>query len=80
MMTGTTSDQAVIADETFGPVVPCVPFDDFDRTIALASDHRFGPAAVLCTNSSPRALKFLHEVRGDAEGQRSAAAGTWRQL
>ena len=64
VMTGTTPEQAVMADETFGPVAPCVPFDDFDEAIALANDHRYGLAAVLCSNSSPRALKFLHDVRG----------------
>ena len=64
VMTGTAPDQAVMADETFGPVAPCVPYDDFDEAIAMANDHRYGLAAVLCTNSGARALKFLHEVRG----------------
>lgn len=63
VMTGVSKDQPVMADETFGPVAPCVPYDDFDEAIALANDHRYGLAAVLCSTSAPRALKFLHEVR-----------------
>jgi acyl-CoA reductase-like NAD-dependent aldehyde dehydrogenase len=63
VLTGVSKDQPVMADETFGPVAPCVPFDDFDEAIALANDHRYGLAAVLCSTSAPRSLKFLHEVR-----------------
>ena len=62
-MTGISKDHPVMADETFGPVAPCVPFDDFDEALALANDHRYGLAAVLCSTSAPRSLKFLHEVR-----------------
>lgn len=63
VITGVTAAQPVMADETFGPVAPVVPFDDFDEAIALANDHRYGLAAVLCSTSAPRSLKFLHEVR-----------------
>ena len=63
VMTGISRDQPVMVDETFGPVAPCMPFDDFDEAIALANDHRYGLAAVLCSTSSTRSLKFLHEVR-----------------
>jgi acyl-CoA reductase-like NAD-dependent aldehyde dehydrogenase len=63
VITGVTADQPVMADETFGPVAPVVPFDDFDEAIALANDHRYGLAAVLCSNSAARSLKFLHEIR-----------------
>ena len=62
-MTGIARNHAVMADETFGPVAPCVPFDDFDEAIAMANDHRYGLAAVLCSNSAARSLKFLHEIR-----------------
>jgi NAD-dependent aldehyde dehydrogenases len=63
VMTGISKDQPVMADETFGPVAPCMPFDDFDEALALANDHRYGLAAVLCSASSSRSLKFLHEIR-----------------
>lgn len=63
VLTGIDKQQPVMADETFGPVAPCVPFDDFDEAIALANDHRYGLAAVLCSTSSSRSLKFLHEAR-----------------
>lgn len=62
-MTGLARNHAVMADETYGPVAPCVPFDNFDEAIAMANDHRYGLAAVLCGNSAARSLKFLHEIR-----------------
>ena len=62
-MTGIARNHAVMADETYGPVAPCVPFDNFDEAIAMANDHRYGLAAVLCSNSAARSLKFLHEIR-----------------
>ena len=62
-MTGIARNHAVMADETYGPVAPCVPFDNFDEASAMANDHRYGLAAVLSSNSAARSLKFLHEIR-----------------
>ena len=62
-MTGIARNHAVMADETYGPGAPCVPFANFDEASAMANDHRCGLAAVLCSNSAARSLKFLHEIR-----------------
>ena len=37
----------VMQEETFGPVLPVVPFDDDAEAIALANDSEFGLAASL---------------------------------
>ena len=55
-------DTLLMTEETFGPVAPCVAFDDFDEAIALANDSRFGLAAIVCTTSAPRAIKAVHEL------------------
>ncbi len=54
---------ALMVEETFGPIAPCLPFDDFEQAIAMANDSRFGLAAIVCTTSAPRALKAVHSLR-----------------
>lgn len=53
----------LMAEETFGPVAPCIAFDDFDEAIALANQTRFGLAAMVMTTSAPRALRAIHSLR-----------------
>lgn len=50
-------------DETFGPVAPCTPFDDFDEALAMANDNRYGLAAIVCTTSGPRAIGAVHALQ-----------------
>ncbi len=63
VLTGITADATLMIEETFGPIAPCLPFDDFDEAIAMANDSRFGLAAIVCTTSAPRALKAVHSLR-----------------
>jgi acyl-CoA reductase-like NAD-dependent aldehyde dehydrogenase len=63
VMTGVPADALLMTDETFGPVAPCVPFDDFDAAIAMANNSRFGLAAIVCTSSGPRAIQAVHTLR-----------------
>jgi acyl-CoA reductase-like NAD-dependent aldehyde dehydrogenase len=63
VLTDVSLDAALMTEETFGPVAPCIPFDDFDQAIAMANDSRFGLAAIVCTTSAPRALKAVHSLR-----------------
>jgi acyl-CoA reductase-like NAD-dependent aldehyde dehydrogenase len=63
VVTGMPSQCALMTEETFGPVAPCVPFDDFDEALALANASRFGLAAIVCTTSAPRALRAVHQLR-----------------
>jgi len=56
-------DASVLVEETFGPVAPCIPFDDFDEALTMANSSRYGLAAIVCTASAPRALKALHTLK-----------------
>ncbi|WEX12426.1 aldehyde dehydrogenase family protein [Chelativorans sp. AA-79] len=79
-------DASVVVEETFGPVAPCIPFDDFGEALALANGSRYGLAAIVCTASAPRALKALHTLdagmirintmRGKAAGGTSEPFGS----
>jgi succinate-semialdehyde dehydrogenase / glutarate-semialdehyde dehydrogenase len=42
VLAGVTPDMRVIADETFGPVIPVTLFDTEDEAIAMANDGIFG--------------------------------------
>jgi acyl-CoA reductase-like NAD-dependent aldehyde dehydrogenase len=56
------ASSALIAQETFGPVAPVQPFGDFEEALALANDSSFGLAAVVCTESAPRAIRAIHQL------------------
>jgi len=63
VVTGVVADAVLMTEETFGPVAPCIPFDDFDEAIALANGSRYGLAAIVCTTSGPRAIQAVHTLR-----------------
>ncbi len=54
---------SLMQEETFGPVAPCIPFDDFEEAIAQANASHFGLAAMVMTTSAPRALRAIHSLR-----------------
>jgi acyl-CoA reductase-like NAD-dependent aldehyde dehydrogenase len=62
VLTDVAKDMTLMREETFGPVAPLVPFDDFEEAIALANDCRYGLAAIVCTTSAPRAIKAIDEL------------------
>jgi acyl-CoA reductase-like NAD-dependent aldehyde dehydrogenase len=63
VLTGLPLDASVMVEETFGPIAPCVPFDDFEEALALANATRYGLSAIVCTASAPRALKAVHVLK-----------------
>lgn len=81
VMTNIDRDMLLMNEETFGPVAPMIPFDDFDEAIALANDCRYGLAAIVCTTSAPRAIQAIdaldagmvkiNTMRGKAPGATS---------
>lgn len=49
VMTGITSDMLLMQDETFGPILPVIPFRTLEQAIQMANDSEFGlSAAVFC--------------------------------
>lgn len=40
-------DMQLMTEETFGPVVPVMPFDDVDAAVGFANDSRFGLSAAV---------------------------------
>ncbi len=53
ILTGVTPGTPAFLDETFGPVLPLIPYDDFESALELANDSPFGLQAAI----------FTHDVR-----------------
>lgn len=62
VLTGLRPDMSILRDETFGPVVPIVPFDTFDEVVAQANDSRYGLSAYLFTNDMQRTMRAVNEI------------------
>lgn len=54
---------AIMRDETFGPVIPLMPYHDFDEAIQLANDTQYGLGASLMTNDPKLVKRFFEEVK-----------------
>ena len=50
-----TPDMAVVRDESFGPVLPVIPFDDVEDAIAQANDSIYGLSAAILAGTSEEA-------------------------
>src|SRR5215469_17020015 len=57
-----THQMQIMRQETFGPVLPVVPFDHQAEAIALANDSEFGLAASIFTRNSERGEAIAHKL------------------
>lgn len=57
---GVDHSMSVMKEETFGPVMPIMPFDDVDEAIALANDSHLGLNASIFTQNK----KLFYEIAG----------------
>jgi vanillin dehydrogenase len=62
ILTGVTTDMLVWRDETFGPVVPVVPFRTDDEAIALNNDTEYGLSSGIFTRDEARALAMAQRL------------------
>ena len=58
VITGVTRDMRINREETFGPVVPVLAFDDDAEALDLALDTEHGLSVGLFTADMDRALRF----------------------
>ena len=57
-----TQDFDIVHEETFGPVLPIVEFEDIDQVIAWANDVEYGLASSVFTSSIDIAAKVSREL------------------
>jgi len=53
----------VMFEETFGPVVPLVPFENLDETVAAANDSNYGLAAYLFTRDYSTTIRVSEALQ-----------------
>jgi acyl-CoA reductase-like NAD-dependent aldehyde dehydrogenase len=53
----------IMREETFGPVIPLMPYKSFDEAIMLANDNQFGLGATLMTYDAKLVKRFFEEVQ-----------------
>ena len=68
VLTGVTPEMRVMAEETFGPLVPVVPFDALAEGIALANGTEFGLSASVFTRDLDLARAVASQIEAGAVG------------
>jgi acyl-CoA reductase-like NAD-dependent aldehyde dehydrogenase len=58
-----THEMRIMREETFGPVLPVMPFDDDDEAVRLANNSEFGLAASIWTRNSSRGERLAARIR-----------------
>ena len=63
VMVGVDHSMDIMREETFGPVIPLMPYKTFDQAIALANDSIYGLGACLMSNDPKLVKRFFEEVQ-----------------
>jgi acyl-CoA reductase-like NAD-dependent aldehyde dehydrogenase len=63
VMINVDHSMSLMRDETFGPVIPIMPYKNFDEAIELANDNQFGLGASLMTHDAKLVKRFYEEVQ-----------------
>ncbi len=62
ILTGVTPDMKLYQDETFGPVVPVIPFRTDEEAIQIANDSEYGLSAGVMTGDEARGLAIVNKL------------------
>lgn len=62
VLTDVTRDMKLLTEETFGPLLPVIPFDTDEQAIALANDSEFGLAASVWTRNLRRGKAIAQRI------------------
>jgi len=56
-------ESPLVQDEIFGPVVPILEVDSFDKAIDYANDSKYGLASYVFTKDNSRVLKAMNRIK-----------------
>ena len=58
VLTGVNHEMLIMRDETFGPVMPVMPYDSEDEAVRLANDTIYGLSAAVIAGSAEEASRI----------------------
>lgn len=73
---GVCSDALCVREETFGPVVPIIEFDDEKGVVASANGTEYGLAAYVFCKNEPRAKRVISQLQFGHVGHNSGTGPT----
>jgi acyl-CoA reductase-like NAD-dependent aldehyde dehydrogenase len=56
----------LLQDETFGPIIPIMPFNTTDEAIALANDSVYGLSGAVFAETNEQAIEIANQLIGGA--------------
>jgi len=62
VLTQVTPDMLIYKNETFGPVVPVIPFQTDDQAVAIANDTEYGLSSGVITRNEQRGLAIAQAL------------------
>jgi betaine-aldehyde dehydrogenase len=63
VITGVNHSMRLMQEETFGPVIPLMPYKNFDEAIALTNDCQYALGASLMSHDAKLVKRFFEEVK-----------------
>ena len=64
VVSGVNHTMRIMTDETFGPVLPVMPFDSIDEAVELANDSRYGLSANVFAGSEEEGVEVGRRLNG----------------
>jgi len=68
VLTGVNHSMKVMREETFGPVIPVMAYDDIDAAIKLANDSEYGLSAAVFGQDREQAIAVAGKINAGAIG------------
>ncbi len=62
VITGLTDDMKIMREETFGPLLPVIPFDTVDEAVTMANDSEYGLSAAVYAATADEAIKVGRQI------------------
>jgi acyl-CoA reductase-like NAD-dependent aldehyde dehydrogenase len=73
VVSGVTHEMQLMTEETFGPIIPVMPFDSADEAVHLANDSVYGLSAAVFSNDPEEALALAQRIQVGAVGVNDAS-------
>lgn len=62
VLSDVTEEMTIMQEETFGPVLPVVPVDNFEEALIRSNQSKYGLGATLFTNDPIKVKRYMHQI------------------